>query len=591
MASMPVFQTGYASSILVSCSSKTKTKSKTMERKVFKIFGKVLVSNKPKVGFNIMNSYTMQQGIFVPEALCYEWLFDVLRETTINPNSTFYKSWNDVKLRTRWQLFLDQIRHYMSTYGTNFEGETWTMNDGTTVDFPFKELKVLEGITMDELIPEIQKLGYSNIAFSKEVLDFLFENKQYLEIDKIQNRTLKMMCIPDNYQFKNGQECLNWILWKFFNIEMLVKNKETFQKIQPHPSMLKILLKNREVLASVFYRNKDVFMQFKKCKELCHQVNVIRKLATKLHKPMKKSEWLRLDEFSKLERAIIFRKASIFKLVQMYNVLSNPTGYYVIRNGKAFYKETMEREVNPEILDELLRNIVAKVPEVEAVALPKGIELAMPTSEKNFIGDIPLGSYVECSEENTMIGIYWKNEYGARDLDLHVLTINGYTVGWYSGHKHQDAIIFSGDMTNAVPEATEIMWFKKKPKDSIVSVNEFFGQSKYYYDMFIAQEATTNFDRGYMVDPRNVIFKARMEFENKKDVTLGFFKDGKFIFHSCNVGNGIIPTDYRKKILGHLMMCKYLTLRDVLMLKGIAIHDDAEVKLNTKGDLINFFSL
>jgi hypothetical protein len=82
-----------------------------------------------------------------------------------------------------------------------------------------------------------------------------------------------------------------------------------------------------------------------------------------------------------------------------------------------------------------------------------------------------------------------------------------------------------------------------------------------------------------------------MEFENKRDVTLGFFKDGKFIFHSCNVGNGRVPTNYRQKILEHLMMCKYLTLRDVLMLKGIAIHDDAEVKLNTKGDLINFFSL
>ena len=211
-----------------------------MERKVFKIFGKVLVSNKPKVAFNIMNAQSMQQGIFVPEKLCYKWLFDILRETAINTNSTFYKSWNDIKSRTRWQLFLDQIRHYISTYGTDFEGQPFVMNDGETPEFPYKELKVLEGITMKELIPEIKKLGYSNIAFSSEILDFLFENKQYLEIDKIQNRNLKMMCIPDNYQFKNGQECLNWILWKFFNIEMLVKNKETFQKIQPHPAMLKI---------------------------------------------------------------------------------------------------------------------------------------------------------------------------------------------------------------------------------------------------------------------------------------------------------------------------------------------------------------
>lgn len=562
-----------------------------MEESVFKIFGKVLVSNKPKVAFISMNAISMKQGIFVPEELCYTWLYDLLKEQDINPNSTFYKAWNDVTSKTRWELFLDQIRHYMSTYGTNFEGETWTMNDGTTVDFPFKELKVLEGITTDELIPEIQKLGYSNIAFSREVLDFLFENKKYLEIDKIQNRTLKMMCIPDNYQFKNGQECLNWILWKFFGIEMLVKNKETFQKIQPHPAMLKILLKNREVLASVFYRNKDVFMQFKKCKELCHQVNVIRKLATKLHKPMKKSPWLQLEEMDTLERMKLFKETSIFKLTQIYNVLNNPTGYYVIRNGKAFYKESVIREVNDSLLDEILAVIISKVPKVESVALPKGIELAMPTSEKNFIGDIPLGSYVDCAEKNTMIGIYWRNEWGVHDLDLHVETIDRKSIGWNASYRDGEKIFFSGDMTNAQPEASEVMWFQNEPVNSIVSVLEYSGDDKYCYDMFIAQEYATNFTKSYMVDPRNIIYKARMEFENKSDVTLGFFKDDKFVFHSCNVGNGRVPNDWRIKILEHLQECKYLTLRKVLELSGITISDDSEIKLNSKGDLINFFSL
>ena len=562
-----------------------------MEKKIYKIFGKVLVTNKSTVPFKRMNWLSMKLGIFVPEELCYSWLYEVLSNENINPNSTFYKAWDDIRRRTRWELFLDQMKHYTSTYGTNFKGETWVMNDGESVEFPFKELKVLEGITMDELIPEIQKLGYSNIAFSREVLDFLFENKQYLEIDKIQNRTLKMMCIPNNYQFHNGQECLNWILWKFFNIEMLVKNKETFRMIQPKPEMLKILLKNREVLASVFFRNKDVFMQFKKCKELCHTVNVIRKLANKLHKPMKKSPWLMLEEMSCLEREKLFQGAPIFKLVQMYNVLSNPTGYYVIRNGKAFYKETSERKVSKELLNHLMMSIVNKVPKVESVALPKGIELAMPTSEKNFIGNIPLGSYVDCAKKNTMIGIYWRNEWGAHDLDLHVKTISGDSLGWNRSFEKEDEIIFSGDMTDADPEASEIMWFKNKPENSIVSVLEYNGNSKYHYDMFIAQESTTNFKKGYMVDPRNIIYKAAMEFENKRNVTLGFFKDNKFVFHSCNIGNGIVPNNWRTQILEHLSGCKYLTLREVLELKGIAISDDSEVKLNSKGDLINFFSL
>lgn len=565
-----------------------------MEKRIYKLFGKILKSNKSKVSFNAMNALTMQQGIFVPEELCYKWLYEFFKENTINPNSTFYKHWQDVKSKTRFELLLDQIRHYASTYGTNFEGDAWIMNDGEIIQFPFKELKVIEEITVKQLKIEIQKLAYSNIAMSSDTLtciqDIIEELKVPINIEEIKNRELKLRMIPMNYQFKNGQECLLWILWKWFNISMLVKNKKTFDSINPESSMLPVLIKNREVLASVFFRNKDVFMQFKKCKELCHQVNVIRKLANKLHKPMKKSPWLMLEEMYYHEREKLFKEASIFKLVQMYNVLSNPTGYYVIRNGKAFYKESSERKVSMILLNQLMMHIVDKVPNVESVALPKGIELAMPTSEKNFIGDIPLGSYINCADKNTMIGIYWRNEWGARDLDLHARTIRGISIGWNTNFT-DDGIIFSGDMTNANPEASEVIWFTKEPENSIISVSRFNGKNKYCYDMFIAQESTTNFKEGYMVDPRNIIYKARMEFENKSDVTLGFFKDNKFVFHSCNIGNGTIPSEWRIQILEHLQSCSYLTLRKVLEIKHIEISDDSEIKLNSKGDLINFFSL
>ncbi len=565
-----------------------------MEKKVFDLFGKVLVTNKPKVAFSSMNRRAMKMGIFVPEDLCYSWLLNLLEERTINTNSTFYQSWNDITSKTRWELFLDQVKHYASTYGTDFQGEAWTPEHSELPNFPYKELKVLEPITEDELKVEITKLAYSNIAMSVDTLtsivDIAEELKLSLNIEQIKNRELKLRMIPMNYKFENGQECLLWILWKWFGISMLVKNKEVLNSIRPESNMLPVLIKNREVLASVFYRNKDVFMQFKKCKELCHTVNVIRKLAVRLHKPMKESPWLQLEKMSYSERMNLFRNAPIFKLVQMYNVLNNPSGYYVIRNGKAFYKESATREVNNSLLTEILGVIVSKVPEVESVALPKGIELAMPTSEKNFIGDIPLGSYINCSEKNTMIGIYWKNKWGARDLDLHVRTITGNIIGWNADYKKDEDIIFSGDMTNANPEASEVMWFKNQPVDSIVSVSEYNGDKKYEYDLFVTQESSTDFNRGYMVDPRNIIYKARMQFENKKDVTLGYFKDGKFIFHSCNVGNGIVPGVWREKILNHLVQCSYLTIREVFELADIKISDDSEIKFTSKGDLINFFS-
>jgi hypothetical protein len=227
----------------------------------------------------------------------------------------------------------------------------------------------------------------------------------------------------------------------------------------------------------------------------------------------------------------------------------------------------------------------------EPVALPKGIELAMPMSEKSFIGDIPMGSYVDCAEKNTMIGIYWRNEWGARDPDLHTKLTDGTTIGWNSRFKDNNrSVMFSGDMTNADPDATEVMWFKEKPMDSIVSVSEYNGQSKYNYDIFIAQELTTDFHKSYMVDPRNVIYRTNLSFENARDITLGFFQDGKFVFHSCQIGKGIIPNEIRTNILNHLISCHYLTVREVLERAGITISDDAETKLMSKGDLLEFFS-
>ena len=565
-----------------------------MEKKVFKIFGKVLLTSKPKVSFNQMNELTLKQGVFVPENLCYRWLYEYFREQQINVNSTFYKSWNDVTSKTRWELFLDQVKHYMSTYGTNFEGEAWTPNDGDLPEFPYKELKVLESFTLEEFKEAFIKLAYSNIAMTADTLisitDLVKEYNITLSLDKVKNRELKLRLIPIDYKFKDGQECLLWILWKWFNISMLIKNKETFAQIRPESSMLPVLTRNKEVLASVFYRNKDVFMQFKKCKELRPIVNRIRKLATKLHKPMRKSPWLQLEEMDYYEREQLFIKAPIFKLVQIYNVLTNPTGYYVIRNGKAFYKESSKRKLSKELKNHLLTAIVSKVPEVESISLPKGIELAMPTSEKNFIGNIPLGSYINCADRNTMIGIYWRNKWGCRDLDLHCCTIDGYGIGWNANYNADEEIVFSGDMTDADPEATEILWFKNKPQDSIVSVNEYNGSTNYKYDLFVAQEDATDFGRGYMVDPRNIIYKAEMSFSGMRDVTLGYFKDGKFVFHSCNVGQGLVPTSIREKILNHLVDCNYLTVRKVLQMKGIRISEDSEIKLTSKGDLINFFS-
>lgn len=570
-----------------------------MEKQAFKIFGKVLMTNKTKVAFNVINKVAIPRGYFVPQNLCYGWLLEVLKEIPVDYSSTFYEKWYDIMRRSRLELLLDQVKHYASTYGTNFQGEIWLPEKDapTVVDFPFEQLKVLEGITNEELIEKVKALAYSNVAVKEDTINFLEKFKYYLEIDKVGIRQLKIRLIDENYKFRDGQECLNWILFKFFDIPMLIKNKKTLGEIagvSDSKKLEKVLRNNSVVLSQVFLRNKDIFLRIKQIEKSFHNpINHLRKLARKNHKPMPKSKWLILEELSDAERLSLFRNAPIFKLVQIYNALSNPTGYYIIRNGKAWYKSEISRNVKPIILEELLLVIIEKTPKDKKVLLPKGIELAMPSSEKNFIGDIPLGSTVDCASTNTIVGIYWRNEWGAYDLDLHCYTISGNTLGWNSDFRDGEDIVFSGDMTNADPEATELMWFRNRPEDSIVNVNEYSGDAKYKFRFLIAREKITDFRKGYMVDPRSIIYSTEMEFENKSMPTLGFFRDGKFVFHSCNIGNSRIPSEWRESILQLLVKTKYLTLREVLEMANVEIVSEADediVSLNTRGELIEFFS-
>ena len=71
---------------------------------------------------------------------------------TANPNATFYKRWEDVLSKTRFELLLDQIRHYASTYGTGFtqEGNGYVPNDGAEAPY-LHEYTFIVPITEEEL--------------------------------------------------------------------------------------------------------------------------------------------------------------------------------------------------------------------------------------------------------------------------------------------------------------------------------------------------------------------------------------------------------------------------------------------------------
>lgn len=589
-------------------------------RETYKLFGKILDDKKKElVSFESMNEVAICRGLFVPEPLCYAWFKDYLEEECkIDYNSTFYKSWATVRETSETQHIMNQLKHYESTYGTDFQGEAWYPSDmgEEKIDFPYSELTLVESITESELVEKVKEIAYSSQAVSEDTLEFLASFKDNFELDKIGIRQLKIMLIDENYQFKNGQECLSWMLYHFFDIGLLIKSTETLERLarQKITDGLYTCLKSNEiVLSQVFLRNKAIFLSIKKNmwidSNVKKEINRLRKLAVKNHKPMAKSVWLSLPEMEETERKALFEKASIMKLTQLWNSLSSPTGLYRIRNGKAWVKDGVERQDNTDILNEILVTIVSKIKKDVKVFLPEGINLAMPTSEKNFIGDLPQGSSVDL-DTDSVFGIYWKNEWGAHDLDLHGKYLSGREIGWNSTH-NLEKVAFSGDVTDAPKGASELFWLIDHDEFDpfIASVNKYRGvddMDTWKFEFVFSKrdfKKPEAFQKSYMLDPRKILVKSEFVLpRTSSEVTLGYVNSGKFIFHTCQIGKtNLVPTSTRERMLEHLVSEKFLDVATILQFAGVEVITDIEksqidnpdvkvIDLSKKGEILQYFA-
>ena len=167
------------------------------------------------------------------------------------------------------------------------------------------------------------------------------------------------------------------------------------------------------------------------------------------------------------------------------------------------------------------------------VKLPKNINLVAPTSEKSFVGHIPSGSFIDMNGD-AIVGIHWKGADGAQDLDLSMLDIDGRKIGWNSIY-NTDGLIYSGDMTSANPEATELMYCHLGMPNGIVCVNKYHGDDVCKYNFFLATENITP-TMNHMVDPNSIDFMTELSIEGQS--TVGMFINNRFIFMNVETGKG-----------------------------------------------------
>jgi len=80
-------------------------------------------------------------------------------------NKTFHKSWAKIKQSSRFELWVEQIRHYLSTYGSDFQDEIYIPDEVLHVpDAKLLMYKVVRALSTDEMTGRCFDLLNSGIA-------------------------------------------------------------------------------------------------------------------------------------------------------------------------------------------------------------------------------------------------------------------------------------------------------------------------------------------------------------------------------------------------------------------------------------------
>lgn len=542
-------------------------------------------------------------------------------------NKTFHKSWEKIAKSTRLELFIHQVLHYMSTYGSDFEGEAYIPLE--VLDIPEKTGTVnfilIKALSKEELVENALLMLKSGIALKQATIEKLLFVLDYYDydftsedLDTIKNKEAMVVIIDRTGKVPTSPvEALRYVVYKATDSTLLIKDKKTIDLIKMskyNPENVFRLCGYKE-MATIFNRFKPLFLAFKgRCKTA---INTISRMSKTAHEPMVVNP---LNEVTHvlLTDCVNYRSwldnatpYALFKALSVcHQRLQGQTSFvYQIRNGKSFAKrETFEQ--NEHVWEQNFDLISSYLSEKfdlkgKKFFFPDDVEYALPTSEKMFVGNVPTGTTF--SGEKLVVGVYWKNAWGARDIDLSAIVLNG-KIGWNSSYNHRETLMYSGDITDAPRGAVEYLWAKNNELEPSLVMSNLFSRDNYGYDGAYGYKVIVgkgdDISRKYMMNPENLMFEAKCESESNQ-VTFGLMFEDKgkvsFVLMNFEQGNSHVSgfsevSEITREALTQ-KWTKQLTLKELIVKMGASVvedKNDADVDLSldkiSRDTFINIFS-
>lgn len=589
-----------------------------MNTELIRMFGVALEGNT--VDATTLNHKALVKGYVINPNCCTEDVERFLDEEDMDPNSTFYKDWSDVTSKSRVELFVDQVTHYFLSYGLELD---CVPNDRDRSSVPFYEgYKYIQPISAVDLYDKCMEMLGTNVALKQTsvtalveyVCGYVNENSIDFDIDLIANKeAVGMICSKLGITPNDPFQLLRHIVYVTTGSSMLIKDKKTLNDIKFSIKAFDFTTLNEKQLrnlASIFYRFKDIFLAFRQygwdnwrndgidwIKDTIDKttrnrviINKIRRMADKYHKPLKVGFWEEVlgknYSIGFVTKQLEVNPPTNFKLIQLIQCINDriltASGrgqhLYIIRNGKSWMKDTDMSCITMRIFRlEDLRNLfenelVKRLSEKKCIVkFPTDMVLTCPASEKNFVGDIPFGSYFPM-KNNSFFGVYWKNSWGTRDFDLSFTDMCGNVIAWHSSYYlDKKDVLYSGDITNAPNGAAEVILCKKDCPNGIVNINRYSGGngSKYQFFFGHGNNKTHEFkESGYMVNPNHIKVKTMCVSDNSQQA-IGLTYNNRVYLMNLGVAGGRVSRT-NNELIDSLQrkVDTYIDLKKILLQAG-----------------------
>lgn len=614
---------------------------------------------------DVVNEKALKYGLLIPNNADEEVVdlsIEMYGKDGEKWNQTFHKDFEIVKNAPIEDLIAQQMIHYITTYGF----ESLGMYDSDLVYIPREKLEIpeldveniefitIKPLTNEELTDKLMTLLTSGIALSEQTVEDIKVLSDFIDkdrFDEVKNREIKTY-LYDKYSImpKNPDDFLRYMLFKLTGNTLKIQSVDMIYQIRRSDKnkalkMLESYLINEnryKKLSSIFLRNKQLFLALKVKKEdveyydakvkINKIINKLRKLSVYNHKPLPINVLDRLTDqniyvtdatiLRLLDDVTIFREIRILNGI-LYRLYGNDNILYRIRNGKSYVTKqsgkTSDYIDKLEKLSKLVRNhlverISTKVKD-KTIYIPKNVVYTAPTSEKQFFGNIPEGSYLEVPRTDNMVyGVYWKNLevtvnsnlnkgfYGEItsnsneervDLDLKQMNKNE-VFGWDAAYRSSTSdILFSGDMIDAkLPKgASELFYVGQNYGHGafLITLNMYLKNSQDVPFGFVIAKAThrPEYKCYYALDPNNILQKLDMVIKNtERQKTLGLITISDTIrlyFNDFSLGGSVRTSRQNNVTMGAFdYMTSYvktqLKLNDILKEAGAIVVETPTIK-------------